>query len=439
MFLKALGVGLTAPMALRLSQLALAAPERPRRLFSFYIAHGAPPEHLDPMGGGRNFSLEGNGVGIFGTLEPYKALTTVLRGLEIKGHNNHAAIGSVLTDDAERSIDHEVARGLGSTAMVLGAIPHRPFGIDHDSRVSRDGEWISPELSPVRAYDTAFAGLEGADPGTNAPNDAALRARVMQLTARELEDLQGELRGLTREESKLSRHLEAVQRIETEERDAPPGGVVAPACTAAPSLPSVDALRGQDDAFFISDENFGPIAEAQVDVGAQALLCGATRVVTLHSLYGTAQVPFGHIGIPEGHHDPLSHSQTEQGREQFARCQRWMFGLVARAAEILDVPDPEDPDHTALENSLLFAMSEIADGNGHLSSKGVLNIGAQVLEQWIPAIMVGGAGGTVDAGQVLELENRAHGDALLTIARAMGVPLTRFGVNGTQPIAEILL
>ena len=430
--------------------MALAAPGRPKRLFVFYMPHGSPGEHMDPMGTGTNFSLTGNGVGVFGPLEPYKRYTTILRGMELKGRSNHGAIIGTMTDGAERSIDQEVARAIGTTPLVLGAIPHRRGGLDADSHLIKDGDWIRPESNPVRAYDRTFESL-GTGPSPTpgpTPNPSTdpnvFRAQALGLTQSELDAFRRDVRGLTREEDKLSRHLAAVQRLKEDaegrirtgdDDDPPPTGA---ACSTAPALSSVSAHRGQSDDFFLRDENFGAIAEAQADIGAHALLCGVTRVVALQCMYVNAPIPFPHIGISEGHHDPCSHSRDVAGREKFARCQQWIVGLMARAAQILDVPDPEDPDHTALENSLLYISSEIADGNEHMSRKAELYIAGAPVTGWVPMAMVGNAGGAIRGGQVLEFENRAHGDALLTIAQAMGHSISSFGQNGRAPIAEAM-
>jgi hypothetical protein len=52
LFLGALGLGLSAPMAMRMARRAVAVPgTRPRRLMIVYIPHGMPDEHFMPTGG----------------------------------------------------------------------------------------------------------------------------------------------------------------------------------------------------------------------------------------------------------------------------------------------------------------------------------------------------------------------------------------------------
>ncbi len=47
LFLKALALGLSAPVAWRLIQNATAAPgDKPKRFLLYYMPHGVPPEHF---------------------------------------------------------------------------------------------------------------------------------------------------------------------------------------------------------------------------------------------------------------------------------------------------------------------------------------------------------------------------------------------------------
>ncbi|MBX3248240.1 MAG: DUF1552 domain-containing protein [Myxococcales bacterium] len=432
-FFKALGLGLAAPFAARLAHLAVAQPTRPKRLLTVYVPHGVPVEHLlDASMSGARFDFE-VGRGILQPLAPWRSMTTVCRGLEIKGMSNHAAIRGLLTDGGESSFDVEVARATGARHLVLGAVPHRPHGFDADAHLVRDaGAWVRPESSPLRAHDGVFAGREPT-PGGEVDLSSTFRDESLALAEADLETLRGEVRGLTVEESKLTQHLDALRRLRSS-GDRPPPPMVA-GCDA--SLPSVEALRGMPDSAFLRDEAYAPVATAQHDLAAQALLCGAAPVVTIQHLYTTATVPFGHIGVGEGHHDPISHSQNATGRERFAQCQRWIVEQVARVCRALDAPDPLDAGHTALENTTILIASEIADGNGHESRRAELWMEGRRYEQWVPFVVVGGGSGALRGGQVIDFDNRAHGDLLLTLARAAGASLASFGLNGRTPITEM--
>src|SRR5690606_673015 len=69
LFLKALGLGLTAPVAWELCRSATAHAQeaRPKRLMVFFTPHGMPPEHFNPViesGDPTNFFLNRTGVSI---------------------------------------------------------------------------------------------------------------------------------------------------------------------------------------------------------------------------------------------------------------------------------------------------------------------------------------------------------------------------------------
>src|SRR3970282_622638 len=82
-FLRALGLGLSLPLAAKLAESALAqASPRPQRFMLFFMPHGAPPEHYNPKvteGDPTNFVLNDSNVSILGPLEPYKSYVNVLQ------------------------------------------------------------------------------------------------------------------------------------------------------------------------------------------------------------------------------------------------------------------------------------------------------------------------------------------------------------------------
>src|SRR5688572_8699453 len=85
-FLKALALGLSLPVALNLSRLATAQPTSPpKRFFVFYMPHGIAPEHYNPRveeGDWRNFALDQTNESILGPLEPYKQYVNVYEGFK---------------------------------------------------------------------------------------------------------------------------------------------------------------------------------------------------------------------------------------------------------------------------------------------------------------------------------------------------------------------
>src|SRR5688572_23133939 len=204
MFLRALAVGLTAPLAAKMARLASAQPgPRPKRLFIMYLPHGSPVEHFDPAAAGSTtLDLAAKGVGVLSPLETFKSYVTVLRGLAITDTTNHAAIRAVLTGSSEGgggdSIDYTIAQALKQKAHVLGAVPYtKGAGFTSDSYLTKHGSWVRATEDPVLAADDLLASLGSPDPA--AIDENVFRTEVLGLTEGELDNLSQSLSSLTSE------------------------------------------------------------------------------------------------------------------------------------------------------------------------------------------------------------------------------------------------
>lgn len=421
----ALGVGLSIPVALRMSRMAVAAPTgRPTRLFIYFVPHGVPTEHYEP-GDGMNLEM---GEGILAPLEPYKQHLTVMRGVSNYVMDNHDSIRSVLTggDDTHDSVDYLVGTSLGATAHVLGTHSYRANspGPDPDSKLLRHGGYVTPTLNPADALEDLFAGLEegGASPPEGA-SDAVFRQEALSLTEGEVEELQNKVSSLTSESNKLQIHLDSLRTLRA--TSAGEGATVS--CETRPELPLVTALSGVD---VFSMDHFAAILDGHLESVANAFVCGSARIATLQNMYANAQIDMSFPGGPSimgNHHDPLSHSLDETGRTNFARCQRWFYErLATKFLSVLDVVDPQDPEHTVLENTTILTCSEICDGNSHKSAAGdqwLSHLGGNRYT-YLPWNIIGGGGGSFAGGRVVSMEGIDHRQILAAVASSMGVELT---------------
>lgn len=426
-FLSALGLGLSLPLASTSARLALAqAAARPRRLFLFYLPHGAPGEHFDPA--------DVNGV--LGPLGPYLAQVSVLRGVGMNGATNHAAIRTMLTGNAEGegsdSIDALIAAKLGVTPYVLGTIPYaKGSGFTSDSFLVKHGSWVRPEADPARAADALFQGL-GA--GAGMPDVAKeFRAAALGLTEKELGRLQAATKELTNEQSKLQIHLDAIRQLK-----AGGSGAMTVSCDKRPDLPAVAALAGAD---VLDPSQLGKVLDAQLEVAAHALLCGTASVVTLQNMYVNADLNMGFTGgpgIPKGHHEPISHSWDSTGRAEFALVQRWFYSRLAEKLLVtLNQKDPQDPEHTVLDNSLVAILSEVSDGANHNSDVSSVWIDGKEMTSSLPLVLIGGGGGYLKPAGGIAKVSALHTDLLATLAEAMGAPQATMGSIAMKPIAEL--
>lgn len=464
LFLSALGLGLGAAGATRLSRVALAqAGDAPKRFLLFYVPHGVPPEHFRPQvmeNDPTSFTLGQSGVGILGPLEEQlKQYTTVVQGITYpKGAMTHEAIltclsgvstagGQGIPDDglARVTLEHQIANGLGVKPLILGAVPHRPFGLDKDGKLMWDGTAVVPEKNPLVAYDAAFAGLGAAAPATGPDPEVALTDALRALTERELEGLQKELAALTSEKTKLSTHLEAIRALKA----GGSAGVVS--CDAAPQLSAVDALRsaaaGQSDEYFLKEENFPALLAAQLQIAGAAIRCNARQVVAVQPMYANCELDFVFMGSAGAHHSSLSHTQPQQNqtgleitiRQSFAKAQRWFYEqLVEHTLSQLLEPDPADPSHKVIDNTIVYVMSEIGEGAYHGTSTVPIQPGplAPVLS-YIPSVVIGGGGGALKSGQVITFaSDRPAGDLYTSLCQAMGV--TGDFPDASGSISEVL-
>lgn len=480
LFLKAVGLGMSAPIAWQLCRSAVAQAQeaaRPKRLMVYFMPHGVPPEHFNPVfnpATPTEFALNQSGVSILGSLEPYKRYVSVLQGFSYPGASTHEGILSVLSNFGDgRAVDdtsprttfeHAIANALGARPLVLGAVPHRPCGIDKDGKLMWDGQYVVPEKNPLVAFERTFGSL-GAGGGAQDVN-VQLRNALTQLTESQLSSLSTELNGLTGAQSKLSVHLEAVQSLRLG------AGAGSQSCSAVPALPALDLIRQQSagqplegspcGGFFLDEANFPAILDAQLELAAQALICNATPVVAVQPMYTNADINFSFMGSPGSHHATLSHTgpgSTGSGlsletRTPFANAQKWFVDkLVTHVVSKLDVPDPADPGRTVLDNTLIYMFAEIGEGAWHTSRTTKINfdnVNPPAPFAYMPITLIGGGGGAIKTGQIVRVNNdpnpqqtgttqdRPAGDIYLAICRAMGVEVASFG-NATNPLTEILV
>jgi Protein of unknown function (DUF1552) len=459
LFLKALALGLSAPLAWALCRSATAQAQeaRPKRLMIFFTPHGMPPEHFNPVvNEGGQFFLNQTGASILAPLEPYKQYVNVLQGFQYPGASTHEGILTVLSNfgvsndetTARTTFEHVIANGLGARPLILGAIAHRVWGIDKDGKLMWDGQPVVPEKNPLLAFDGALGNLGNVDP--QAAVKAQLRAALTNLTERQLSSLGTELASVTRAQSKLQVHLEAVQALR-----AGAGGQQS--CATVPSLPAVESLRraaqGQSDEFFLREDNFAGLLAAQLEVAAQAIICNVTPVVAVQAMYTNADINFAFMGSPGSHHSALSHTGPQglgtglalEPRTPFANAQRWFFQqLVEHVVARLMVPDPADPQRQVIDNTIIYAFSEIGEGAWHTSRSQAIQLGATPNGYaYMPMLTIGGGGGALRTGQVINVNpnaagtDRPAGDVYLALCRAMGVQHPSFG-NATNPLTELL-
>jgi hypothetical protein len=158
------------------------------------------------------------------------------------------------------------------------------------------------------------------------------------------------------------------------------------------------------------------------DIVALAFQTDKTRVATLLLCRDLSGLFYPFLGVRAAHH-PSSHDDNSDAYEKITRY------YVSQLADLADrlVKMPEG-DTTVLDNSCLMFISNLWSGTSHNSSK-------------VPVLLVGGLGGKLATGRVLDYtgrgdDNRKLCSLYLSLMNRMGLDAKRFG-DATAPLAGL--
>lgn len=488
-FLKALALGVSLPVAARLGQLATAqAAGAQKRMMVLLLPHGIAPEHYNPRVNASNptdFALDQTNASTLAPLEAYKKYVNVYQGFQYYGEAAaHDGVVNFLTgyqggDDTtpRTSLEHVIGKELGIKPLILGACANRGFGLDLNSKAFWNGTPVDPEKDPSAVATRLFSGAAApATPGGQPNPDLKLRAALLQLSAGELGELQSSVNDLTTEKTKLQTHLLSLQNLKAEADNAVSGGgsSVVNSCSTMPNMPLVEQVRaasagqvvipGSNNDYFYQEANFPLIFQAQLQLAAQALICNAAPIIGVQPLYTTSEIDFSFAGTPGSHHSALSHIGIQQSptylwdspasidnalveaRASFGKAQRWFTQqLVDHVVSVLaETDDPTAPGTKVLDNTLIYWASEISDGANHLRTSCIEYPGTPV---HLPLVTIGGAAGALKTGQVVSFDingvdekpwvARSATDLYLTLAKAMGATNATFP-DTSDVVSEVL-
>jgi len=156
------------------------------------------------------------------------------------------------------------------------------------------------------------------------------------------------------------------------------------------------------------------------DIIALAFQTDKTRVATLLLCRDLSGLFYPFLDVRTAHH-PTSH---EDEGDAYERVTRFYVGQLAYlAGRLAAMPEGES---TVLDNSCLMFLSNLWSGSRHDSGK-------------LPILTLGGLGGTLETGRVLNYldrgdEHRKLCSLYLSLLRRMGVKADRFG-DATEPLA----
>lgn len=395
----------------------------PRRLLIFGQLQGAMHDNWVPTGSETSFSLSP----MTSALEPWKSRLLVLEGLankaglkNLKGDTHGKALSGILTGDSvPERIEPILTAPSESLDQFLGPKiqgPSRLSSIELSTSYSYynlgngknnclsypvgGGTMLPPIDMPSAAFDRLFSGVTG---GGTSVADLAAAQRLRVLRQSTLDSVARDLTSLTKrlgasDAIKVQGHLDAIRDLEKQL------AVTTPAvnCTAPGRPVDPDA------------KNRGTIPDAaklQMELIVQGFACDITRMVTFCPTDSgmTSGAPW--LGEPQDVH-LISHGKYGDWSVTGPKVIKWGYEQLAYMLKRLG--ETPDGDATLLDHTLVLSLHEFGESATH----DFVNL---------PIVILGDAGGYLRPGRFLKFSGNPHNDVLVTVANAMGAPITKFG------------
>jgi hypothetical protein len=381
----------------------------PKRLVTVTWGNGVIADTFYPKGA----TLEL--LGTLAALEPYKAKTTILEGLDLKvlldlnnrEYDGHFTYPTLFTGTGENvaestkplgaSIDQVIADNIAKTTKLTAPslqLGVRSAGDGQPTSWKAPGQKNVPETDPKRLFTRLFAGMS-----TPAPQVDALllrRKSILDFLGKDLEAYGTKLG--TEDKTKIQAHLQAIRDLEKQlEGGAGPGL----ACTA-PAEPA-------------ATKDTPTLMKLMFEMAGIALNCDHTRVISI-DLYddgGGDGNNFPWLGISDDYHT-VAHAGGNMA-EQKTKIDGWIFSQVALMLAKLE--GSQEGAGTALDNTVVVTANDMEDGASHYVGK-------------IPFVLIGSCGGFFKTGQFQKYNKVGHNRLLVSLLNAMDVQVDTFGAAG---------
>jgi hypothetical protein len=398
----------------------------PKRFAALFMGNGISPKNWWAKGSGSDMELSKS-------LEPLSSLRprlNVISGLFNKsatgvgihpGQTGNILSGAALQKGAVLrggvSVDQVLARHFeeetAQPSLVLGCeqpitgYHETNFSMAYSSHISwQDANSPVPmEVYPSLAFDSLFDN-QGSRRTLSIldrvhEQAAALQRRVSHADRAKLDEYLTSVRDV---EKRVERTRTTKHRAEQRARDR--GG---------PAL----AMRRPDNGL---PEDIREHMRLMGDIIALAFQTDKTRVATLLLCRDLSGLFYPFLDVRTAHH-PTSHEDHSDAYERVTRY--YVSQLAYLAGRLAAMPEGET---TVLDNSCLMFISNMWSGSRHDSSK-------------VPVLLVGGLGGTLATGRVLDYTGRSDEDRklcslYLSLMRRMGVKAERFG-DAVTPLAGL--
>lgn len=447
-----LGAGsvVLAPMLARLEAQVAGKAITAKRFVFVVESNGVRPEQLPPVGVKRQARQQRalNGPAEFTdislkdhtlpfSLEPvkaYKDRVTIVQGLSGRicggGHsNNFGALGCFPTPGESQKISGETIDG-ALAKTIPGIFPHIGLGmakrlettVAYNISAWDKNKALPTMCKPDQAYNTLF----GSVAGTAGKAEFAAKNNLLDFLKDDVKKAESTLVGSEREQ--LSAYLESFETLRNRQS----------------RLNEIEhTLRAKGPV--VSDKYKSAVEtdrlDAQFDLGAAALICGLTNVLTLSSAAGIRDfdVTFKGLGLNIDKHS-IGHGGSYMGKkwdELYNIIRRYHFELIAGLMKKLDAV--KEGDGTMLDNTLIVYLSDGAES--HHSR----------CWEW-PMVLIGNMGKKLKTGRYVDYAgygqkgHRTTANMYVTLLQLAGSKREAFGVadpalkdlDQTGPLQELL-
>jgi hypothetical protein len=395
------------------------ASEAPVRLAVLFAGNGFHSKEWWARGEGKQMELGK----VLEPLTDFREKMLFIRGLyneeALKGNIHSSQTGNLLSGAplasggeirSGTSIDQLLAQRYGNStkvpSLVLGCEKsnpsvHKNYSMLYSSHIS----WTSPttptplEIYPALAFDRLFK--DGVSRGDRSVLDAVLT---------DANDLRRHISA--NDQRKLDEYLDSVrdveQRIETAGNKGELQGW-------RPTLEKPNMPRPADGI----PQDIAEHMRLMCDILVLGFQTDTTRICTLKLNNDHSSLRFPNLGVDYMIHHLLSHSDTAD----WLKVNRFFLEQVAYIGRKLDAI--REGERTLLDNTMLLFCSSMLTGNHDANQ--------------LPVVMLGGAGGRIQGGRVLDYKEKPERQMCrlyLSMMDKMNVRLPKFG-DATKGLEEV--
>jgi hypothetical protein len=394
----------------------------PRRFAVLFMGNGVNPKHWWAKGGGPDLEL-GNSLE---PLAPLRSRLNVVSGLFNKsatgvgihpGQTGNILSGAALQKgavlrggvSADQVIAAHFADETPQPSLVLGCeqpitgYHETNFSMAYSSHISwQDANSPVPmEVYPSLAFDSLFD-------NQGSRRTLSILDRVMDQTSALNQKVS------SADKAKIDEYLTSVREVEKRVEKTRSDKNRA----EARGKPAVTMKRPDNGL----PEDIREHMRLMCDIVALAFQTDKTRVATLMLCRDLSGLFYPFLDVRQAHH-PSSHDDQSDAYERITRY--YVGQLAYLAGRLAKMPEG---DSTVLDNSCLMFVSNMWSGSRHDSSK-------------LPVLLVGGLGGTLATGRLLDFTGRSDADRklcslYLSLMNRMGVTASRFG-DATAPLTGL--